>query len=234
MRRLPKILAREPLIDAVFEMRASGVPNLADVLPGILFSQINPKPQFRRLSTAEIPQAFRLNDPNLAFSPLVQLELEQFLISFGDRNVVVSCKMPYPKWPAFNEFIIQVIAMIGASGIPIVIERYSLKYVNVIEAPTISEQIKKIVINLKIGDVELGDDPATVQLHRRETGTLHILSVMTGAIARLFDGCTVSGTILDIDSIREVSFPSFSEFEQSIKSDIQSLRAENKSKFLTA
>lgn len=233
MQRLPKTLAREPLVDAVFEIRASGMPQLADILPGLLFGQFDPKPAIRRLPTAEIPLPIRSNDPGLMFSPIIQLELQNFLISFGDRNIVIACKMPYPKWPAFSEFILDTTNKISKSGIPLSVERYSLKYVNLIEGETIADQIKKINISVKVGDVDLRDDHSSVQIHSKEDGILHIISVVTGALARLPDGRQIGGTVLDIDSIRDTQFADFPAFAGSIQSDIQSLRLANKTKFFS-
>src|SRR5690606_24858904 len=98
MQKLPKILEREPLVDAVFEVRLKEAPSLADILPGFLFHELSPKPVLQRLPAAEIPQPLRAHDPNLQFAPILRLEWDQYFIAIGERNFVVSCKLPYPKW----------------------------------------------------------------------------------------------------------------------------------------
>jgi uncharacterized protein (TIGR04255 family) len=110
--KLPKTLDREPLVDAVFEVRMAGAPQLADLLPGALFGQLTPRPTLERLPAAEIPQPIRDQDPNLAFSPVIRLDWGEFTISFGDRNLVIASKLPYPKWPAFKAAILERVALI--------------------------------------------------------------------------------------------------------------------------
>jgi hypothetical protein len=72
MQRLPILLEHEPLIEAVFEVRfASG--DFSEVLPGALFNALDPKPQLRRLPQADIPRPLRDQDPQLRFTPTMQL-----------------------------------------------------------------------------------------------------------------------------------------------------------------
>ena len=86
MKKLPKTLDREPLVDAVFEVRLGGDPHMSDLLPGVLFSLLDPKPTIQRLPAAEIPQPFRASDPNLVFAPVIQLDWREFAISFGSAT----------------------------------------------------------------------------------------------------------------------------------------------------
>lgn len=94
MTKLPKILEREPLVEAVFEVRLGGDPHMSDLLPGILFSQLDQRPTIQRLPAAEIPQPIRASDPNLAFAPVIRLDWREFAISLGERNLVIGCKLP--------------------------------------------------------------------------------------------------------------------------------------------
>lgn len=231
--KLPKILEREPLVDAVFEVRLNGDPHMADILPGVLFGQLDPKPTIQRLPAAEIPQPIRASDPNLTFSPVIRLDWGSFLISVGDRNMVIGCKLPYPKWPRFKEAILDIVSRVARVGIAGPVERYSLKYVNLIQAPTLANQIAKIIISVKVGEVEVNDDHLSVQVHRNEGDTLHIISVVTGAQGRLADGKQVFGTVVDVDSIRNVHFSDFGAFAARLEPAIETLRLANKVKFFS-
>lgn len=228
---LPKTLDREPLVDAVFEVRMGGTPQLADLLPGALFGHLTPKPTLQRLPAADVPQPIRDQDPNLVFSPVIRLDWREFTISFGDRNMVIACKMPYPKWPAFKGCILDIVRKVANVGIVGPVERYSVKYVNLIQAPTFADQIGKINISVKIGDIEAKDNHVSVQLHSTEDDTLHIVSVVTGARGRMSDGRSVLGAIVDIDSIRNIQFSDFGSFALSLEPGLESLRQSNKFKF---
>lgn len=231
--KLPKTLDREPLVDAVFEVRMGGAPHLADLLPGALFGQLTPKPTIQRLPAAEIPQPIRDQDPNLVFSPVIRLDWGEFTISFGDRNLVIACKLPYPKWPGFKKAIMSIIGKVAQVGIAGPVERYSLKYVNLIQAPTLEDQISKINMAVRLGEVEAKSDHVSVQVHRNEGDTLHIMSVVTGAQGNMPDGKTVFGAVVDIDSIRTVRFSDLGTFAAQLEPAVESLRQANKTKFFS-
>jgi uncharacterized protein (TIGR04255 family) len=231
--KLPKTLDREPLVDAVFEVRMGGTPQLADLLPGALFGQLSPKPILQRLPAAEIPQPIRDQDTVLAFSPVIRLDWGEFTISFGDRNLVIACKLPYPKWPAFKDAIMGIVAKVAQVGIAGPVERYSVKYVNLIQAPTLADQIAKINLAVRVGDVEAQDDHLSLEVHRNEGDTLHIMSVVTGAQGKMPDGKTVFGAVVGIDSIRNVDVADFATFAASLEPGLEQLRQANKRKFFT-
>lgn len=228
--KLPIALEREPLIDAVFEVRLAGDPHVADILPGALYREYTNKPAIQRLPAAEIPQPVRASDPALAYAPTIRLDLGDFVVSLGDRNVVVGCKLPYPKWPRFKEEILKVVRIISEVGIAGQVVRYSLKYINLIESESIEKQIAKIKVALRIGDIEAKSDHLSIQLNVHENKTLHMLSVVTSASA-VIKGRRAYGVIVDVDSVRAVDFPDFASFENILEPELEELRQENKLKF---
>ena len=145
--------------------------------------------------------------------------------------MVIACKLPYPKWPVFKRAILDIVAKVAEVGIAGPVERYSVKYVNLIQAPTLAAQITKINMAVKVGEVEAKDDHLSVQVHRNEGDTLHIISVVTGAQGKMPDGKTVFGAVVDIDSIRTAHFSDFGTFAAKLEPAIESLRQANKIKF---
>ena len=231
MAKLPEILEREPLVDAVFEVRLRDVSPVADILPGILFQEHGPQTKITRLPVAELSRDMRASDPNLQYAPVVRIELEKYLVSVGDRSVLINCKLPYPKWKQFKAAILDIVARIAKLGVAGNVERYSLKYVNLIQAPTIAEQVARINMSIRLGDVEVSNDHANIQVHHRENGIIHILSAAIGAQGNLADGQSIFGTIVDIDSIREFDPVDFATFEKTLEPGLQDLRQANKQKF---
>ena len=126
--------------------------------------------------------------------------------------------------------IVDKVARFGIVG---PVERYSLKYVNLIQAPTIADQIAKINIAVKVGDVEVRDDHLSMQVHRHEDDTLHIMSVVTGAQTKQADGKHLFGAVVDIDSIRTVHFSDFAAFSSKLEPAVETLRLANKIKFFS-
>jgi uncharacterized protein (TIGR04255 family) len=164
---------------------------------------------------------------------VIRLDWREFAISFGERNLVIGCKLPYPKWPRFKEAILDIVGKVACVGIAGPVERYSLKYINLIQASTIADQIRKINMSVRVGEVEVKDDHLSVQVHRREGDTLHIMSVMTGAQGDLADAKQVIGAVVDIDSIRFVQFSDFGAFAANLEPAVQTLRLANKNKFFS-
>lgn len=231
MVKLPKILTREPLVDAVFEVRLTGNALLADILPGFLFHELDPKPLLTRLPAAEIPLPMRNSDPGLQFAPVLRLEWGQYFIAVGNRNVVVSCKLPYPKWPNFKVAILDIMGRIAKVGITQLVERYSVKYVNLIQGTSLADQTKKIKMAIQLGPDQVSADQVSLQVHRNEGDILHILSIIIGAEGQLPDGRRVQGAVVDIDSIRAIKPLEFGTFVNGLESQIEELRQANKVKF---
>ena len=156
-----------------------------------------------------------------------------YIISVGDRNVIISCKLPYKKWPNFKTAILDLTARIGKVGAAGKVERYSLKYVNLIQAPSLAEQVAKIKMSITLGEVEVKGDHTTLQVHRHEGGIIHILSVVIGAEGQMPDGKKVTGAVVDVDSIRNVDVADFAAFAASLEPGLEQLRQANKRKFFT-
>ena len=231
MSNLPKLLKREPLVDAVFEVRLDGPSMLTDVVPGALFRELDPKPTIQRLPTADIPQQIRASVPEFQFALTRRMEWDGFFILVGDRNFLVSCKLPYPRWPRFKEMILDVTRRVADAGIDGTVGRYSLQYVNLIQAPTPAEQVAKIKMGVDLGRLEARDDQVNVQIHRKEGDTCHILSIATGAARHLPGEEGAAGVVVTVDSIRAVDHISFAAFAESLSTPLESLRRANKEQF---
>lgn len=231
--RLPIRLEREPLVDATFELRFTGVDHISDILPGFLFHEFKGQATLSRLPAADIPKPMRSVDPNLRFAPTQKLDWGNFVISIGDQNVLVNCKLPYPKWQNFKIAILDVINRIKKLNMAGPVDRYSLKYVNLIETSSQDVRAAGIRVDIKLGDVQVGDDQFSLQVRRNENDVVHILSVLTNAQVVLPEGKLLNGTVIDIDSIRQLPSPQFNDFVDSLEIGVESLRQANKAKFFT-
>ena len=233
--QLPIRLENEPLVDAICELRMEKAVPLADILPGILFHKLDPQPIIKRLPAAEIPQPLRANDPSLCYEPTQRLEWGHYVIAIGDHNVIISYKPPYPGWPDFKAKILEIVGLIADVNVAGKVERFSIKYVNLIEAPSLADQSAKINLTLHIGGLKkLNDNLININLHYAEGTTLHILTVITGANARMPDGQEASGVVVDIDSIENNVEPiPLNEFVQGLADRLEALRQSNKAYFFS-
>jgi len=233
-KKLPKVLGREPLIDALFEVRfkQSSAP-LADVLPGFLFGRLTPKPKIQRLPAAELPAPIRASDPGLKYAPIQRLDWGSYFISIGDGNIIINCKLPYPKWPDFKKTILDVVGNIRDLKLEGAIERYSLKYINLIPAKTNVEQVERIKMEITLGNIKVLDEDMTLQVHHHEADIIHILTVIIGAQTEIPGTPPKHGAVVDVDSIRNVNAESFDALAKDLESGLEELRKKNKAMFFS-
>lgn len=233
MNRLPSALGKEPLIDAVFEMRFSvGDSQLADVLPGYFFHHLRQQnPKLSRLGAGELPPQMRAMNPNLKYAPVQRIDLENYSISIGDQNIVVHCSLPYPKWNGFRSYIISVVDLFSGSQADCFVERYSLKFVNLIPAAKTHEQVSKVKMTLSLGGEHFHDGHLNMQVHKLENDFTHIISIITNAVKQSPTGETIEGIVLDIDSIVDIPPTPVQDFASELRGNLDNLRAENKTKF---
>ena len=229
--KLPVALAHEPLVEAIFEVRFVDAPQLADLVPGILFTELDPKPIVHRQPAADIPKAVRASDPKLSHVAITRLELPRFNLMVGDSNIIVSCKLPYPKWASFKAEIMKFMSLISKQGFRAEVERYSLKFVNLVPASELDEQIAKINLDLKIGELKVVNNHLNLQVHHNEGGAVHILTLITGANGKRHDGAAMKGVVVDVDSIVNIEKTPFDVFVENLAPQVEDLRQVNKLKF---
>jgi len=200
--KLPTKLKKEPLVDAVFELRFSSSVLASSVLPGLFFPHITDvNKQIDRLPIADITDQLRANDPNLRFHPLFKLHWGQFFVFVGDSSLSVACKMPYPGWAAFKEQIIKVIDIIKDAKIINTVDRYAIKYVDIMEGTDLAEQVSRLNLSLKLGTHSLTSESFSVRIEIIRDEFIHVTQVAAPASVTTFDGRTLSGVITEIDTI---------------------------------
>ncbi len=86
-RKIPARLKKEPLLEAIWEIRFSGAKSsVADLLPGMLFKSFPGKYEnIVRLPVADIPAPIVDRDRNLRFAPKIRLENGNQAVQVGER-----------------------------------------------------------------------------------------------------------------------------------------------------
>ena len=154
-RNKPIKLNKEPLLDAIFEVRFSMITPASNILPGIFFSKLDGEKSIERLPAADLPTQMRDAEPNLQYAPVMRIHWKEFVLLISDRSVAVACKMPYAGWKKFKNAIIQMVKILDEVEILESIQRYSMKYIDLIPIKNLSEQIASVNINISLGDHKL-------------------------------------------------------------------------------
>jgi uncharacterized protein (TIGR04255 family) len=199
---LPKQLRKAPIIEAVAEMRfGSSNGNLAStVLPGLLFNDLKGKyPSIQAHPSAQIPAELREQNPELRYLPTTAMVGTNSSINISGRVLAVSFSKPYPGWDVFKAAILDVWHVARNSGVLGEIERLSIKYVNLIEAPMDSNQLDLTTIKVTLDDHSVTNEPTSIRSELREDRYLKVVNVVTHA--QMLTADASSGLIVDIDII---------------------------------
>jgi len=231
MGKLPVKLNKEPLLDATFEIRFTSSVLVSNIVPGILYSKLDGEKSIERLGAAEIPKAIRDTDPSLLFSPLLRLSWDKFLISIGDSNLQIACKLPYPGWSDFKPAIRKVLLLIKESEILDSVLRCSMKYTDLIPAQSVEEQISQINGQVDVGGHVLKNESFSIKFERHVDNMINVVNIITDASIKLSNGDQKNGLIIDVDTILNAEISDVDHWFSQLSNNLDSLHHINKNMF---
>lgn len=231
-RKLPIKLEKQPLIDAVFEMRfLSSIP-ASDILPGFLFGKLDGEKKIESLPVAQVPKPLREGDPNLQFSPITRLRWSDYLISIGDRSIAIGCNYPYPGWMDFKPAIKKIIELLKEINIFQSISRYSMKYVDLILSTNIEHQISLIDMDISIAGHKIKNQGFQLRVELITDSFVNIIQIIPSASATLLNGEKRDGIIIDVDTIYNINDLKIEEvFNGNFDTDLEHIHKINKRMF---
>lgn len=232
--RLPKKLGVDVLIDVIFELRFESDMPAADILPGILFKELDGDKNYEKLSASEVPKKIRDKDDNLKFAPVTRISLDGYHINVGDRVVAVTCKLPYPGWESFRANIETVMNIVLDSGVIKKIGRYSLKYVDFIPFLDIGNSEDILSTKVEVGKYNLSGNTYNIRVEVAEGNIIHLLTLASNAMVIKKDESNLrNGIVVDVDSIVNCTgMESPREIWNSIfEADLADLHTKNKGMF---
>lgn len=209
-RSVPKRLRREPLLEAVWEMRfTSDRPPVSDLLPGLVYKALGDQyPKLVRLPAANIPHPIADHEEAFRFMPTLRLEGDPFFIQIGERVVSLNCRRPYAGWSEFSTRIVELAAALRETGLLSSPERFSLKYIDLVELDG-PPSLSYLEVSTLVGGRDLGERPVHLRTEIEEEGFVHVLQIASPAEVRLSEGETQRGVLVDIDSIRKAGAEDF-------------------------
>ena len=231
MKQLPTKLKKEPLIDAVFEVRFAAIVSASSVLPGILFRELDGEKSIESLPIAQVPVQIRENDQNLRYAPVTKLAWGNFFVQIGDRSLSVLCKLPYPGWGIFKAAILQIVLAMSRCGIVQLIERFSLKYIDIIDLQGVCRPTSLVNLSLMLGNHTLEGETFALRIEIPDNDLIHAINVASYAKAKLQDGSIKEGLILDIDSIYNTNNVDFAGWISDLEQKLDYLHQANKEVF---
>lgn len=228
--RLPKKLNKEPLVDAIFEVRFTSTVPASEILPGVFFRDLKGDKTISPLPASQIPAQMRNSDVNLQFAPVNRLDWDHFFISFSDKSLSISCKLPYPGWKIFKVTIEQILGIIVKLGIIESISRYSLKYVDLIPASDTDKQISLLNLDLSIAKHILEKEIFQVRVEIPKSEYINVVQIVSPATVTTSDE-TKQGVIVDIDTIKNVTNISIQQLMTDLSTKLDEIHLINKTIF---
>lgn len=202
MTKLPKLLTNPPLVDAVFEVRFSGNPDFAEFFPGILFSKYKSSARVTRLPLYGMPEEIRRNDRNLFYAPLVIVDLEGYAVSLSERSMVITAKLPYQGWDKFKIKISEIINLVEKNDFVNQLERFSLKYTNVIPNNGNEDDLAKTTAKIIIANEEITDGNIDVKVEKKIDNIIRIRRITSNVDVTInHSNERMNGLLVESDTI---------------------------------
>jgi len=232
---VPTKLMREPLIDAVFEMRFEADSPVSSILPGFLYSSLPGEKVIEHMPVMNIPKEFRENDPNFRYAPLIRISWGSFWLFVGDHVFSVSSKLPYPGWSALRSAVLDVFALVCKSGFITSISRCSMKYVDLISDESGMLPADIFDLSIVIGGAKAGVNDFQVRADIRADNYNHIVNLVSNASTHLIGTeSPLAGSIVDIDTVLDLDSESPEEFLMALPDRADSIHSANKKLFFSS
>ncbi len=218
-KKIPVKLKKEPLLEAVWEIRfASTKRSVSDLLPGLIYNALSDKyPNIVRLPAADIPAPITEQDPNLRYVPKIRLEGDNRSVQIGEHVLSLSNRRPYLGWKLFSADIRKLISVVRETTLIDKLERFSMKYIDIIEL-NYPPDLSCLNIELKLGGHEINTRPVQLRTEIKDDNLVHIVQIVSPAEAVLpKNSRKFTGVLLDIDTIIPIQDnKSWDEIENSL------------------
>ena len=228
---LPKKLELEPLIEVVFEVRFQSLVPASTILPGLFFKELV-MPAVERLPLANLPQNIRDANPHFSYAPTELLRSERYSYMIGDKVLVVGAIMPYQGWQNFKPVILEAVATLKNSKIVTNVERFSLKYVDLIKEVSLTEQLGALKLELYVGGNKILNAPLQLRVEMERDGFTQVIQFLTNAQAH-YEGKVIAGLVVDVDSIANCNSVDVNQFHIELPDKLESLHLSNKKAFFS-
>ena len=231
-KQLPIKLNKEPLVEAICQLQIVSKAAFNTFAPGYLLAKYpDDVSDIKQLPASMLPEHIRAQAPELALAPLVSLKFKNVLVMIGERSITVANPAPYLGWAGFKPLIIEIFQSLLESKQALQVERYSLKYVNVLKATEAPNSLSALDLSINIGQLKLNKMATTV---RAETLTDELVTIitLTGGVTVQTEGqAPIQGSLIDIDTICQTKAKDPEAFIATMSSELDRVRHVNKVTF---
>lgn len=203
---------------------------MSSVLPGHFYSNFKDT-KISKTPHAEIPDVIRQSDPQFAYVPMVNMTWGSYHVGIGDKVLMLTCMMPYPGWLEFSKKIKELISYFSQHEFNVRVERFSLKYVDLIKYQSGDDVSQFLNFNVKIKDDNVDLKYTQFRTEKHTDKVVTIMQFLGQAEAQLNDGLSEFGFIIDIDSIMPIDNISLQDLNKIFDDELNFLHLETKESF---
>jgi uncharacterized protein (TIGR04255 family) len=205
MSKHPTRLTHPPLIEAVFELRFRPFEGRGvELLPGVIMATLGKDfPRLEQTPLSALSKDTRDQRPELKYAPVFRLLGDKEAVLLGDYTASINLTtMKYPGWLGFRSRAMLLASALQASGHIERLERYSLKYLNLIATPASTYPTEPFNLRVEADSYELLPSGFRLRFETRIKDFMNVVEYASGATATI--GVEkLQGTLLTIDTIME-------------------------------
>lgn len=141
--RIPKKITPDPILESVVELRfKTNLPS--DAIFGMLYNKLNEMfpNSYESLPILQLPEAVRLQDKNLEFSPHHKFKNENFQVNIGPKVIAIISLKPYSGWKAYFSVIESIIKYVIQQNFIQEVSRIGVRYIDFFEEINIFDHLK--------------------------------------------------------------------------------------------
>ncbi|WP_394550025.1 TIGR04255 family protein [Pantoea sp. SGAir0183] len=206
-KRIPTSLEKQPLIEAVFELRYSKRKQISEIMPGFLFHALDCKKPITNTQASQIPKNVREADEDMHYAVISRLEFEGHSIGLSDHGITISSiSSNYESWSAFKKVILRVIEEVGKLKVNEDVIRYAIKYVDFFKAHQDgSSHLDKLNLNISLAGDDILNAPINLRVDKDDENYSTIIQILSHALVLTESGAYEDkGMILDIETARYI------------------------------
>lgn len=230
--RLPTRLKNNPLVGVLFELRFTSSLPLTNILPGIIFSELGCS-DIEKTPHADIPESIKSQNEDLAHLPTVKMLWNDYLILMSDRILIIECRLPYKGWGDFKEKILKLLSVIKESRMDINVNRYSLKYIDIVNANEHEKINNTLKLNFSFGGADLNLASTQIRTETTIADAAVIINLAGTARAEFENGSTKEGFLIDTDTLYNINGKKLTELLPEFPDKLTELHDINKGLFFS-
>lgn len=188
--RIPSHFDNSPLFEAIFEVRflpefSFASKLLGFFLPNIMKMHDGSIPPFQPQDGLNFPKELKDQDKNLYYLPSFKFVLEDISVTISDGSVTISQDkfyFPYQGWSIFRLHIAKTMDVLLQAIEFSKIERFSLKYVDILEHKVVEDGLAFLNFKAHLGQTDLSKTIFNLQFEQKIESDIVVVTQLAPSV----------------------------------------------------